>query len=105
MGRFSLKRTVAVTFHWADIFQDMHDIEIETTQALWDWLAQNHAQTQSIRLITWKAAHPEKYVWREDVLDVLMAHGWTDERWFVVDEDRMHPAGEAAVKTGKASGL
>ena len=112
----------------------MDDLEIETTQALWEWLAQNHAQPQSIRLITWKAAHPEKYVGREDALDALLVHGWIDGRRFVVDADRtaqliapraqqawsqtykdrverlrvegrMHPSGEAAVEAGKASGL
>ena len=87
-----------------------------------------------MRLITWKAAHPSKYVGSEAVLDALIAHGWIDGRRFVVDADRtaqliaprkqqawsesykdramrlrragqMHPAGEAAVTAGQASGL
>ena len=112
----------------------MQDLEITTAPQLWDWLAQNHAQPDSVRLITWKAAHPAKYVSREEVLDALLAHGWIDGRRFTVDADRtaqliaprkqqawsqsykdritrlraegrMHPAGEASVAAGQASGL
>ena len=112
----------------------MEDLEIGSSAQLWSWLAENHALDDSIRLITWKAAHPKKYVGREEVLDALIAHGWIDGRRFVVDddrtaqlitrrkqqawsktykdrverlrrEDRMHPAGEAMVALGMKSGL
>ena len=112
----------------------MQDLEVKSSAQLWGWLAENHALEESIRLITWKAAHPEKYVGREEVLDALIAHGCIDGRRFVVDddrtaqlitrrkqqawsktykdrverlrrEDRMHPAGEAMVAMGKQSGL
>jgi len=112
----------------------MDELEITSVDQLWDWLGINHAQEQSVRLVTWKAAHREKYVSREAVLDALIAHGWIDGRRFVVDADRtaqliaprqqqawaesykkrvealrkadrMHPSGEAAVASGMASGL
>lgn len=112
----------------------MDDIEITNITALWSWLDQNYGQRESVRLITWKAAHPTKYVSRQDVLDALIAYGWIDGRRFVVDanrtgqliaprqqqawaqsykvraeklrsEGRMHSAGEACVAAGKASGL
>ncbi len=112
----------------------MDDIEITSAAELWDWLGAHYGQAASVRLITWKAAHREKYVSREAVLDALIAHGWIDGRRFVVDADRtaqliaprqqqawaqsykdrvarlraegrMHPAGEAAVTAGLASGL
>lgn len=112
----------------------MQDLEITDNAALWDWLAVHHGQNDSVRLITWKAAHPDKYVGRDAVLDALIAHGWIDGRRFVVDANRtaqliaprkqqawaqsykdrvarlraeghMHPAGEAAVTAGQASGL
>lgn len=112
----------------------MQEIEITTAGQLWDWLAQHHDQPEGVRLITWKAAHPAKYVSRDEVLDALLAHGWIDGRRFVVDDDRtaqlitprkqqawaksykdrvtklraegrMHAAGEAAVAKGQASGL
>ncbi len=112
----------------------METLEITSSDELWAWLADNHAASKSIRLVTWKAAHPDKYVSREDVLDALIAHGWIDGRRFVVDDDRtaqlisprkqqawsktykdrverlrsagrMHPAGEATVVESHASGL
>lgn len=116
------------------MFPHMQDLEITSAAQLWDWLAAHHGQPGSVRLITWKAAHPAKYVSREDVLDALIAHGWIDGRRFAVDDDRtaqliaprkqqawaqsykdrvtrlraegrMHVAGEAAVALGQASGL
>ncbi|MEL6573027.1 MAG: YdeI/OmpD-associated family protein [Pseudomonadota bacterium] len=112
----------------------MSELEVTSPEQLWSWLAANHAQPDSIRLITWKAAHPDKYVSREEVLDALIAHGWIDGRRFVVDADRtaqlisprqqqawaqsykdraerlsqegrLHPAGCASIETGRASGL
>ena len=115
-------------------FYLMDDLEVKSSAQLWDWFAENHTLDESIRLVTWKAAHPEKYVAREDVLDALIAHGWIDGRRIVVDdnrtaqlisrrkqqawsttykdrverlrrEGRMHPAGEAMVAIGRESGL
>ena len=112
----------------------METLEITAPEQLWTWLGEHHGTRASVRLITWKVAHREKYVGREDVLDALVAHGWIDGRRFVVDDDRtaqlitprkqqawsksykdrverlrsegrMHPAGEASVAAGHASGL
>ena len=112
----------------------MDDLEISSAEALWAWLSEHHASPVSVRLVTWKAHHPRKYVSRDAVLDALLAHGWIDGRRFRVDEDRtaqlisrrkqqawaktykerveklraagrMHPAGEAAVAQAKALGL
>ncbi|MEM6904761.1 MAG: YdeI/OmpD-associated family protein [Pseudomonadota bacterium] len=112
----------------------MQDLEISSAAQLWDWLAAHHGQAESVRLITWKAATPGKYVSREEVLDALIAHGWIDGRRFTVDEGRtaqliaprqqqawsqsykdrvarlrqegrMHGAGEASVAEGQRSGL
>ena len=112
----------------------MKCFEITSSEQLWSWLAENHATRDSIRLVTWKAANPDKYVGREEVLDALVAHGWIDGRRFVVDDDRtaqlisprkqqawsktykdradrlkrekrMHSSGVASVEAGRASGL
>jgi len=109
-------------------------IEVASQAALWDWLAACHAQPDSVWLVTWKAAHRDRYVSREAVLDALIAHGWIDGRRMALDEDRtmqlisprrqqawaqsykdraarltaegrMHPAGLAAVRQGQESGL
>lgn len=112
----------------------MIEVQIENKSQLWEWLEINHDRPASVRLITWKAAHRNKYVGRDDVLDALIAYGWIDGRRFVVDDDRtaqlisprkqqawsqsykdrverlrtedlMRPAGEHAVQDGLASGL
>jgi uncharacterized protein YdeI (YjbR/CyaY-like superfamily) len=108
-------------------------VEVASEQALWDWLGQHHARPDSVWLVTWKAAHPERYLSREAVLDALIAHGWIDGRRLKLDdartmqliaprrqqawaqsykdraarleaEGRMHPAGRAAVAEGRQSG-
>ncbi|MEM7694651.1 MAG: YdeI/OmpD-associated family protein [Pseudomonadota bacterium] len=114
----------------------MTTVAVESADALWAWLGDNHAQPDGVWLITHKkgVGHDDKYVGREDVLDALVAHGWIDGRRKVVDdirtmqfisprrvehwsktykdraarlaaEGRMHPAGDASVAAGKASGL
>jgi uncharacterized protein YdeI (YjbR/CyaY-like superfamily) len=108
-------------------------VEIASAQALWDWLGLHHARPDSVWLVTWKAAHPDRYVSREAVLDALIAHGWIDGRRLKLDdartmqlisprrqqawaqsykdraarleaEGRMHTAGRAAVLEGQRSG-
>lgn len=66
----------------------MNSLEITSAEQLWSWLAENFGSQESIHLVTWKAAHPDKYVERKEVLDALVAHGWIDGRRFVVDGDR-----------------
>lgn len=109
-------------------------IEVQAEAELWAWLGAHHAQAASVWLVTWKAAHPDRYVPREAVLDALIAHGWIDGRRLRLDEDRtmqligprkqqswaasykaraerliaegrMQPAGLAALRAGQASGL
>lgn len=108
--------------------------EITSEADLWDWLAGNHAHSQSIWLITFKAADRARYVSRDAVLDALIAYGWIDGRRKVVDaartaqliaprqqqawsqsykdraarleaEGRMKDPGRAAIELGKRSGL
>jgi hypothetical protein len=61
-------------------------VEITSEQALWDWLGQHHERPGSVWLVTWKAAHPDRYVSREAVLDALIAHGWIDGRRLKLDD-------------------
>lgn len=63
-------------------------IEIRAANELWSWLSINQARTESIWLVTWKAAQRDKYVSREDVLDALIAYGWIDGRRMKVDAER-----------------
>lgn len=109
-------------------------IEVASAEALWAWLGANCGRDASVWLVTWKAAHPAKYVGREEVLDALIAHGWIDGRRMKLDDDRtmqliaprrqrawaqsykdraarlieegrMHPKGLAAIAEARASGL
>lgn len=109
-------------------------IEVASLDELWAWLAANHAEAESVWLVTWKADHRERYVSRDEVLDALIAHGWIDGRRLKLDdartmqlisprkqqawaqsyklraarlesEGRMHPAGRAAVMQGQQGGL
>lgn len=106
-------------------------LEITDADMLWRWLAQHHARTDGVLLVTWKAAHPDRFVGRDAILDALVAHGWIDGRRFKLDTDRtmqlitprrttswadsyrrrairlqaegrMHPAGDATVRAGQA---
>ncbi|MEO1000997.1 MAG: YdeI/OmpD-associated family protein [Pseudomonadota bacterium] len=63
-------------------------LEIASHEALWTWLAEHHGQDDSVWLVTWKKAVPERYVSREAVLDALIAHGWIDGVRRRLDEDR-----------------
>lgn len=114
--------------------ENFDKVEIDSAEALWSWLGNNHAQSESIWLVTWKAEHPAKYVGREEVLDALVAHGWIDgirrkldethtmqlisprktQYWAksykdraarLIEEHRMHPAGQRSIEDGRASGL
>lgn len=64
---------------------DLPHLEITSAEALWAWLGLNHDQGAQL-LVTWKAAHRDKYVSREAVLDALVAHGWVDGRRWTHDD-------------------
>ncbi len=109
-------------------------IEVCSERALWEWLDTHHAQGDSVWLVTWKAAHRDRFVSRDAVLDALVAHGWIDGRRLKLDDDRtmqlisprkqqawaqsyktraarleeegrMHPSGRASVEQGRTNGL
>lgn len=109
-------------------------VEVASPEALWAWLDAEHARADRAMLVTWKAAHRDRYVSRDQVLDALIAYGWIDGRRYKVDDDRtaqlitprktqawaqsykdraarleaegrMHAAGLAAIAASKAKGL
>ncbi len=63
-------------------------VEVTGDDELWEWFAANHTQDESIWLVTWKAAQRDKYVSRDQVLDVLIAYGWIDGRRLKLDDHR-----------------
>jgi uncharacterized protein YdeI (YjbR/CyaY-like superfamily) len=62
-------------------------VEVTATSQLWEWLDRHH-DGPSVWLVTWKAAHRDRYVSRDDVLDALIAHGWIDGRRMKLDAER-----------------
>lgn len=67
---------------------DFEKIEIKSAEELWSWMDKHHTQSASVWLVTWKAAHRDKYVSRDSVLDALIAYGWIDGRRAKVDDNR-----------------
>ena len=63
-------------------------VEVTSQDELWTWLGQHHDSAQSVWLVTWKAAHRDRYVSREAVLDALIAFGWIDGRRLQLDDAR-----------------
>lgn len=63
-------------------------VEIRAAAEFWAWLSEHHAQTDSVWLVTWKAAQRDRYVSREEVLDALIAYGWIDGRRMKLDVER-----------------
>ncbi|MDG3040643.1 YdeI/OmpD-associated family protein [Roseicyclus marinus] len=68
--------------------KDVGKVEVRSASDLWAWLEAHHCQRESVWLVTWKAAFPELYVSRDEVLDALLAYGWIDGRRMKLDADR-----------------
>lgn len=66
----------------------IHRVEITSHEDLWEWLDIHYDQSESVWLVTFKAAHRDKYVSRDEVLDALIAHGWIDGRRMKLDQYR-----------------
>lgn len=109
-------------------------VEVTSQAALRAWLIEHHQQAASVWLVTYKKSEKEKYVSREEVLDELICFGWIDgirrkrdektsmqliaprkaQHWAksykeraakLMEEGKMHAAGQASIDRGKASGL
>ncbi len=114
--------------------QELERVEVESAKVLRNWFERNHAQAESIWLVTFKKSVPEKYVSAQQVLDELMCFGWIDGRRMKLDDERtmqllsprksqhwsktykdrvarltaegrMHAAGLAVVQSAKQSGM
>lgn len=63
-------------------------LEIISSDELRDWLYKNHAQKESIWLVTFKKSVATKHVSTSEVLDELISFGWIDGIRRKLDEDR-----------------
>lgn len=114
--------------------ENFQKVEIVSAKALRNWLLQNHAQKESIWIVTYKKEIADKYISNDEVLDELICFGWTDgikrklddkrtmqlisprrvQHWAqsykdrfakLQREGRMTPAGEQPVQDSKNAGL
>lgn len=114
--------------------ENFDKVEITSQEELRLWLMKNHAQPDSVWLVTYKKSEPSKYVSRWDVLDELICFGWIDgirrklddnktmqlisqrkvEHWAktykeraakLIDEKKMHESGLKAIEASKSNGL
>ncbi len=114
--------------------ENFDQVEISSQEELRSWLMKNHAQPDSVWLVTYKKSEPSKYVSRWDVLDELICFGWIDgirrklddkktmqlisprqaEHWArtykeraakLIREGRMHESGLRAIEVSKTNGL
>jgi uncharacterized protein YdeI (YjbR/CyaY-like superfamily) len=53
-------------------------VEVTSAKQLRNWLENNHAQKESVWLVTYKKEIPNKYVSVQEVLDELLCFGWID---------------------------
>ena len=53
-------------------------VEITHKEQLREWLEKNHAQSDSVWLVTYKKEIAHKYVSISEVLDELLCFGWID---------------------------
>jgi uncharacterized protein YdeI (YjbR/CyaY-like superfamily) len=63
-------------------------VEVTAAAQLREWLWANHAQVESIWLVTYKKHVSDKYVSVEQILDEVVCFGWIDGIRCKLDEDR-----------------
>lgn len=63
-------------------------VEVRSAGELRAWLSAHHGQGEAVWLRTRRKAVPERYVTTDQVLDELVAFGWTDGRRRQVDDER-----------------
>ncbi|MEO0984843.1 MAG: YdeI/OmpD-associated family protein [Cyanobacteria bacterium J06639_14] len=114
--------------------ENFKQVEVKSTLELRAWLEANHAQQESIWLVTYKKHIGDKYISVQDILDEVLCFGWIDgirrkldedrtmqmisprqaQHWAksykdraakLIDEGRMHAAGLAAIEASKRNNL
>lgn len=63
-------------------------VPVNSATELREWLAEHHAQAESVWLVTYKKSTPDKYVSTGEVLDELLAYGWIDGMRRKLDEEQ-----------------
>ncbi|MEM6590344.1 MAG: YdeI/OmpD-associated family protein [Cyanobacteria bacterium P01_C01_bin.73] len=114
--------------------ENFQKVEVASAQELRSWLIENHTQTESVWLVTYKKHIDNKYVSVQEILDEVLCFGWIDgirrkldqdrtmqiiaprqtQHWAksykdraakLIEAGRMHAAGLAAIEESKRNGL
>lgn len=67
---------------------DHEQVHVNSRQELRAWLAANHAQSESIWLVTYKKHVPDKYVAWDEIVQEALCFGWIDSLPRKLDADR-----------------
>jgi len=68
--------------------ENFEQVEVSSVEEFRTWLENNHTQTASVWLVTYKKSVPEKYISTADMLDELLCFGWIDGIRRKLDETR-----------------
>ena len=68
--------------------KELEQIAIESAADLRSWLAQNHASSGSVWLVTWKKDSGHPYVSYDEIVDQCLCFGWIDSLPKKLDELR-----------------
>jgi uncharacterized protein YdeI (YjbR/CyaY-like superfamily) len=63
-------------------------VEVRSAADLHAWLLSHHGQAESVWLVTWKKKPDAPFVSMDEVLDELIAFGWTDGLRRKLDDDQ-----------------
>ena len=79
-----------MAWHDADVgVEDYAWVEVEAVDELRAWLADHHAQSEGVWLVTRRrSADPDRHVSYEQVVRELFCFGWIDSMAKSVDEQR-----------------
>jgi len=66
---------------------DYERVEVRSTAELHEWLAEHHASSPGVFLVTWKKGRGPHVPWAELVRE-LLCFGWIDSKGQRVDDDR-----------------
>lgn len=68
--------------------ENFEQVHVSSAQELRAWLEERHGQQESVWLVTYKKAVPERYVPSSEVLDELLCFGWMDGIRRKLDDER-----------------
>ncbi|MFQ6552588.1 YdeI/OmpD-associated family protein [Aestuariibius insulae] len=64
------------------------ELEVSSRAELRTWLGRHHGRPRGVWLVTWKKAHPDRYVAIGEIIRECLAHGWVDSLPRGKDADR-----------------